>query len=156
MSCVCGVRAMWWAMAKFHISNAYTAPCDHALGGIDNTALHQIIITPRIILQTRFHAFAVASSGESVDICDALEIVLFLSLPFCSARFTIFSTSSTISHVPLLMLFLSFTCFLIPLHFPAHYISFFKFLHVNFSFFLFLHSFPPCSCIISFFSLMRL
>lgn len=88
-------------MSSMHI----LPPCDHGLGGIDNTALHRIIITPRIIVQTRFRAFAVASSGESVDICDALEIVLFLFV------------SNPVSFSPILIR--TFYYFFDPIHNPS-------------------------------------
>lgn len=97
----------------------------------------------RIILQIRFPRSAVASSGESVDICDALEVVQSLSLPFCSARFF---DPSTLPHVLLLMhfyfphVFLSShdRCISHQLH-----ILFLKFLHVDFfSISLFLYPFP--------------
>lgn len=111
----------------------------------------------RIILQIRFPRSAVASSGESVDIWDALEIVQSLSLPFCSARFFL-------THLQSLMF--SYSCtFYIPHVFSSSHdrcishqphILFLKFLHVDFfSIFLFLYLFPR-SCIISFSSLMRL
>ncbi|KAG2342984.1 hypothetical protein BDR05DRAFT_313957 [Suillus weaverae] len=125
-------------------------PCGHGLGGIEDTALHQFVITSRIILQTRFPASAVASSEEYVDICDALEIVQ-LSL-FAQHVLLSFSTPSTVPHVPLLMPFLFSACFPSShdpcISHPTTY-SIFKILHVNFfiflipSFFsfLFVHSF---------------
>ncbi|KAG1797158.1 uncharacterized protein BJ212DRAFT_407741 [Suillus subaureus] len=87
----------------------------------------------RMILQTRFPTPAVASSGESVDICDALEIVLllilFLSLPFCSAHFPILFRHHPQSLMfPCSCSFYFLHAFLHPttVASPIHYIFYFK------------------------------